>query len=193
MIKWIKIFQLQLIDRKIMEKRKKLKQFDFNSEKQKYENFIKIIEQIQKEFLELSFDKTPSVETDKIPVTGNKEIIERSKKLSNVNLYEHIKNVTKLVDEKISMENIHDYMVLKLLALLHDAGKSKLLRKKYQIPDKLSHEEASYLYAEKVLKNTDFEHVLNFFKKDTRYLNFLKEIDRIARERELEILKRTKG
>ena len=186
MIKWIKIFQIQKIDEKILEKRKRFK--EFNSQKDLYEEFIELFKEIKKEFLELKFDKTPSVEVDKIPKNGDKKIIERAKLLSNVSLLEHTENVLKVVEEKVNFENINNYLTVKLMALLHDAGKSKLLRSKYNINDNISHEKASYLYAKKKLKGTSFEYIANLLLKDTYHLNFLSEVDKIARERELKRL-----
>jgi len=190
MISWIKIFQMQMIDEKILNKRKEFDSaFSERSEKDRLKELSAILKKIKKEFKELNFDKTPSVETEKIKYADNqKEIVERAEKLSQISLYHHTLNVEKVIDQEMEIKNINDYIILKLLALLHDAGKSKLLRQKYNLPDNISHEEASFLYATKILEHTSFNYVPIYLKKDTYHLKFLQNADKIAREKELKTL-----
>lgn len=66
------------------------------------------------------------------------------------------------------------------------------MRKKYNIKDNVSHEKASYLYANKILKDTYFEHLSKDLdeknKDNSYYFNFLARADKIAREKELKKL-----
>ena len=190
MIAWIKIFQMNLIDKEILKKRKKFLELEQN-DILLFEEGIKVIKKIKKEFLSLNFNKTPSVENDRIKYLDNKEA-KRAKHLSKISLFQHLENVEKVIDENLDIKNPNDYINLKILALLHDAGKSKELRKKYNIKDNVSHEKASYLYANKILKDTYFEHLSKDLdeknKDNSYYFNFLARADKIAREKELKKL-----
>ena len=187
MLKWLKIYQLNLIDLEIKNKRKIFSQLN-NNENYLIDELDKLINNILDDFKKFEFDKMPSVEIDKIKFNDNKEIVKRAKKLSNISLLNHINNLLNIVENELNIKNINDYIIIKLLALLHDAGKSKLLRIKYGISDKITHEEASYLYAKEVLKGTSFEYVPEYLLKDSYYLDFLRSIDKIAREKELKFL-----
>ncbi|WP_456470006.1 hypothetical protein [Caminibacter sp.] len=192
MISWIKIFQMHLIDEVILKKRKRFQE-SFSSDLDEGKEFLKelndLIDRIKKEYLELKFDKTPSVEVDRIRYENNQKIVQRAKLLSKINLYQHIINVERFIEEDLNLKNINDYVIIRLLAVLHDAGKSKLLRNKYKIPHDIPHEKASYIYAAKILKDTSFEYVPEYLIKDTYYLTFLHNADKIAREKELLQLK----
>jgi hypothetical protein len=174
MIKWIKIFQMQKIDEEIAKKRKKMQECLFEKEKiDRMQELLDLIRKIKREYLELNFDKTPSVEVDRIKHKENtKDIVDRAVQLANISLYQHIENVEKAVDWDMEINNINEYLNVKLLAVLHDAGKSKALRAKYGIPDNISHEEASYIYAKKVLKGSNYEYVADYLFKDTRFLKY---------------------
>jgi hypothetical protein len=190
MIKWIKIFQMQKIDEAIASKRKKIQKYLFEDEKlDKFRELLNLIKKIKQEYLSLNFDKIPSVEVDKIKYEeNNKDIVERAKELAKIDLYQHIIGVEEVIDRDLKTNNINEYCNVKLLAILHDAGKSKTLRAKYNISDNITHEEASYIYAKQILKGSSYEFVADFLFKDTRHLKFLQNADKIAREKELKKL-----
>ena len=183
---WLNIYQIQQVEKMIEEKNEKIINIDsedfdttndFNNRSIELE---KIINEIIDEFQKLHFDKIPSVEVDKI-TTKIEETIEAYKieKYSNISLLEHTQNVINFIKSSKENFNPNEYEYLILFALLHDAGKSKRLRLKYNINEEYKHELVSAIYAKQKLKNTSFEHIgeaLYIYTKQQKENYILKSI-----------------
>lgn len=168
---WKKIKQIQIIDDFIKKHNKEIEQIeiDGNSYDEEWQN---IVNKIYLDYENFSFANIPSVELSKykeITLFDN-DFEKRIKFLSKISLMEHIDNLIDLINKEKKIKD-NEYKTLYLLALLHDAGKSKKLREYYNISDKITHEKASALYAKKILENTKWEFVANILFQAINFKN----------------------
>jgi len=196
--KWIEISQYLKLD-EIIRNKQEMSIIESNA------NLITEYEKIEKiilnDFKECNFDKLPSVEEEKITkklyffIPSQEKIKERIEKYKEISLLEHIYNVLDEV-EKYEFRREIDKYSMKLFALLHDIGKSKCIRDKYNIPHTISHEKASAMYASKILKNTQFEFLSDLLlsamenngrvnERSCQYIDLLVYFDKKSREKEL--------